>query len=87
MTLLAFWIGVVALIGLDYTMRVWTHLPHRWISRSLGSVTGAFAVAWGVWLVVGRFGGTRTAYERRRYLLTLAMLLLALFWITLRVRL
>lgn len=66
MSLLAFWIGVAALIGLDYAMRAWTHLPHRWVSHSAGSVVGAFVIAWGVWLAVGRFGGLRTAVERRR---------------------
>ena len=80
MSLLAFWIGVAALIGLDYAMRVWTHLPHRWMSHSIGSVVGAFVLAWGVWLVVGRFGGLRTVTERRRYLLSLAMIVLVLSW-------
>jgi hypothetical protein len=80
MTLLAFWIGVAALIGLDYAMRVWTGLPHRWVSHSIGSAIGAFVIAWGVWLVVGRFGGLRTSFDRRRYLLTIAMLLLAVSW-------
>ena len=81
MTFPAFWIGVAALIGLDYVMRVWTHVPHRWVSHSLGSVGGAFVVAWGVWLAVGRFGGTRTVSERRRYLLILAMLVLMITWL------
>ncbi len=71
---------MATLIGLDYAMRVWRHLPHRWISHSVGSVVGAFVIAWGVWLVVGRFGGLCTARDRRRYLLTLAMLMLALSW-------
>ena len=47
MTLPAFWIGVAALISLEHAMRVWTHVPHRWVSHSLGSVGGAFVVAWG----------------------------------------
>ena len=81
MTLPAFWIGVAALIGLDHAVRVWTHSPHRWMSQSLGSVTGAFLIAWGVWLAVGRSGGTRTVFERRRYLLTLAMVVLMVFWV------
>ncbi len=80
MTLLAFWIGVAALVAMDHAMRVWTNLPHRWVAHSVGSIGGVFILAWGVWIVVGRFGGTRTAYERRRYLLTLAMLVLTLFF-------
>lgn len=38
---------MAALIGLDHAMRVWIHLPHRWVSHSLGSVGGTFVVAWG----------------------------------------
>ena len=81
MTLLAFWVGVAALVGLDHALRLWTQEPSHGIAHSVGIVSGACVVAWGVWLVVGRFGGSRTAFERRRYLLTLAMLLLALLWV------
>jgi hypothetical protein len=32
MTLLAFWVVIALLVGLDYTMRLWMHVPHRWLS-------------------------------------------------------
>ena len=84
MSLLAFWIGMATLIALDYMVRLRTGLPNRWVSHSIGSVIGAVMIAWGVWLVVGRFGGLRTTFERRRYLLTLAMIILAASWIARR---
>ena len=79
MSLLAYWISVAAMVALDHAMRTWTRLPHRW-GISLGSVIAAFAVAWGVWLLVGRHGGLRTIPERRRYVAILAMILLAVSW-------
>ena len=80
MTLAMFWLGIAASVSIDHAVRLWTQETDYWIAHSVGAVGGAFVVAWGVWLVVGRFGGSRTAFERRHYLLTLAMLVLAVSW-------
>jgi hypothetical protein len=84
MTLPAFWIGVAVLVGVDHGLRVWTDMRYQWVAHSLGSVAGAFALAWGLWLVAGRFAGRRPASERRRYVLTGAMLVLMVFWVARR---
>ena len=59
MTLPAFWIGVAALIGLDYAMGVWTHVRIAGIPVS-GCSGRRVCRGLGVGLAVGRFGGTRT---------------------------
>ncbi len=80
MSLPAFWIGVAALVGLDYAMRTWSGLHARTVFHTLGSVGVSFVLAWGCWLLVGRFGAITTSLERRRYVITLAMFILALSW-------
>jgi hypothetical protein len=62
MSLLAYWISVTAMVALDHAMRTWTRLPHRW-GTSLASVIAAFAVAWGVWLLVGRHGSSANGWR------------------------
>ena len=84
MRLPEFWIGVAALVGADHGLRVWTNMRYHWVAHSVGSVVGAFVLAWGVWLVAGRFVGPRPSSERRRYLLTGAMFILMAFWVSRR---
>jgi hypothetical protein len=80
----AFWLGLAALVGADYGLRVWTDMRHQWVAHSVGSVAGAVALAWGVWLVAGRFAGPRPYSERRSYVVTVALLILMVFWIARR---